>query len=318
LEIPVSSTWTRVPFPWWTKGWLVQLRERDDELRISLLPGHKRFLTLGPSGCHFELGNPGFIWLFVTGVGTGELFVWGDHEAAEDGITALVLGQAVSTRRLSSGVDSVRSVLRAIATVGGAEVGLSSSKMGVSPDFTADVLNVNATIVAPSGNFLAPNANQDLPVVLVRSDLGTPLSVDISDDLFVTMRNSTQRSLGVTTPFLRQGSTTGQPFWRLGVPVTAPAAGAALVTVAAAGGQSHRCWGILFGKEDSSSVGNFIEVRDGAARLGGFSGAVLNGIISPGLPIFIGTMNTAMSVNVLNAGAAGIDYWAALLVETAL
>lgn len=118
-------------------------------------------------------------------------------------------------------------------------------------------------------------------------------------------------------PFFRDSAgTLAAPTWRLGTVVTAPAAGAALVTIAAVAGQRHRVFGWLFGKEDA--VGNLIQFRDGAAVVGGLSGMDVGGMpsLSP-MPIFTGTVNTAFTMNPINAGAVGIDYWAAMLVETA-
>jgi len=117
-------------------------------------------------------------------------------------------------------------------------------------------------------------------------------------------------------PFFRDTNAVAFPAWVIAAPVTAPAAGAALVTKAAGGvGVVHRCFGWFAGNELGAA--NLIQIRDGATVKTGMSigtGTPLY-VLSP-VPIVIGTANTAMSVNVLNAGAAGEDYVAGILIES--
>lgn len=116
--------------------------------------------------------------------------------------------------------------------------------------------------------------------------------------------------------FLREnGETPANPTWRLAAPVTAPAAGTALITVAAVANRKHRVYGWIFGKEDVA--GNLIQLREGAAVRTGFSAPDSGAMRISCTPILVAAINTAISLNNLNAGAAGIDYVGALLVETA-
>jgi len=117
--------------------------------------------------------------------------------------------------------------------------------------------------------------------------------------------------------FVREdGVTIARPTWRLSPVVTAPAAGAALIAVAAVAGQRHRVFGVSLGKEDL--VGNAAQLREGATiRTAWSMGSGQADLAWSPTPILVAALATAVSVNVLNAGAAGIDYAAALLVETA-
>ena len=101
--------------------------------------------------------------------------------------------------------------------------------------------------------------------------------------------------------------------WVRGSIVTAPAAGAALVTVAAVAGESHKVYGVQWGKEDAAA--NFLQLREGATVRGGWH-LTPWGWFESDAPYLEAAANTAVSLNVLNVGAAGIDHHAAILVET--
>lgn len=105
-----------------------------------------------------------------------------------------------------------------------------------------------------------------------------------------------------------------KPTWRSGVIVTAPAAGAALVTVAAVAGRIHEVYGVLAGVENA--VANLLQLREGATIQAGFSLGQGSVLFQSYVALLEAAANTAVSANVLNAGAAGIDHWAALLVYT--
>lgn len=101
--------------------------------------------------------------------------------------------------------------------------------------------------------------------------------------------------------------------WVRGAIVTAPAAGVALVTVAAVVDRRHVVYGLSWGKEDVAA--NLLQLREGATIRTGWHLATW-GWIESAVPLLVAAVNTAVSLNVLNAGAAGIDHWAGLLVAT--
>lgn len=117
-------------------------------------------------------------------------------------------------------------------------------------------------------------------------------------------------------PFYRSDGVRAIPTWRLAAPVTAPAAGAALVTVAAVAGQINRVFGVLASQE-SETIDNLVELREAAAvrTAFGVTGTEV-AFLSP-LPILVPAVNTTVSLNSRNAPGAGIDVVGALLVETA-
>ncbi len=115
--------------------------------------------------------------------------------------------------------------------------------------------------------------------------------------------------------FYEEGSNRADPTWTTGL-VTAPGAGAAIVTIAAQVGLKTRLWGITLGDDDSATT-NFFEIRDGATVKQVYNKATGQGSPFQSVrPIVIGTANTAFTVNVTNAGVAGKRYSAAVLTQT--
>ncbi len=94
--------------------------------------------------------------------------------------------------------------------------------------------------------------------------------------------------------------------------MTAPVAGTALVTITPAAGFSVRVYGWAVGSENDA---NFIQLREAATvRLGfGIDGGSAF-FLSP-MPISVPAVNTTVSLNNLNGGAAGRDYSASILYE---
>ncbi len=106
----------------------------------------------------------------------------------------------------------------------------------------------------------------------------------------------------------------GPPTWRLGSIVTAPGAGTALVTVAAVAGKRHYVYGVLGGKEDAAA--NLLQLREGAVVKVGFTFGATAVFVESLQAIHEAAVGAAVTLNSLNAGAAGIDYWAGILVAT--
>jgi len=115
--------------------------------------------------------------------------------------------------------------------------------------------------------------------------------------------------------FYEEGSNRADPTWTTGL-VTAPGAGAAIVTIAAQASLKTRLWGITYGDDDSATT-NFFEIRDGVTVKQVYNKAQSQGApFQARRPIVIGTANTTFTVNVTNAGVAGKRYSAAILTQT--
>ena len=121
-----------------------------------------------------------------------------------------------------------------------------------------------------------------------------------------------------TRYFVRNDAETpAAPSWRLGaISASNPAAGTALVTVPAAAALIHRCFGYMVAQEDEA-VNQLFELRDGATVVTALGAPPFGGAFVSPVPILVGTVNTAMTINNRNAPGAGIELAAALLVETA-
>lgn len=164
------------------------------------------------------------------------------------------------------------------------------------------------------------NSVSKLPTLPARANASVPAwtegnQVPLSATLAGLLRvDSLSKTIG---PFVRENFLTpASPTWRLAAPVTAPAAGGALITVAAVAGQIHRVFGVMASQE-TETVDNLVELREGATvRTGwGVTGTQV-AIVFPS-PLLVAAVNTAVSLNSRNAPGAGIDVVGALLVETA-
>lgn len=141
----------------------------------------------------------------------------------------------------------------------------------------------------------------------------TPMLQRSTGEPLVALRHN-QVEYDAGNPFRRGTGLPATPTWRTAFPVTAPPAGSAIITVAASPISMHRVFGVHVGKEDAAA--NFIQLRAGGVTQTGWSAHDAPKWAWTPLAILQSAVNTAVSLNVLNAGAANIDYVGALLVET--
>lgn len=220
---------------------------------------------------------------------------------------------------------SSRAILQALRAAG-AVVDLSTTSNAESVGYTTqERLNVTAVLygfgpVAGAINPISETLDNStftlgkLHVLSGRANAANPAWVEGGIVPFSTDLQGRARTL--PTPFQRSSGVAAFPTWRLAAPVTAPAAGAALVTVAAVVGQINRVFGVM-AHQESETIDNLVELREAATVRSAFGVTGTSGqIISP-VPILVPAANTAVSLNSRNAPGAGIDVVGALLVETA-